>query len=574
MLFSKNKINDYHEILQQLKQILNKSGYSFDLIQKKIDENILKLKSEEIVVSVIGQFKRGKSSVINALLGEDILPISILPLTAIPVFIFYGEQKELYIKTRERDFVYKNIDEIKKGLFDFATEKGNPENKKNVLEIKLFFPSELLKNNIIFVDTPGIGSIYAHNTKSAEDIIPRSDIGVFVVSPDPPFTETEMNYFKSILPKIKTSFFVINKSDTVSEKDLDEVKNFYSSILEKIFDKETNNYVFTVTSKKELINGQNPDTGIKRLRDAIKSYINIKKTEILIDVSNNRIKEILNTAKNEIGFMLNSLKMPLQKLQENIGLFNNCLNDIDAKADMITGNILIRKNKLTEYIEDRLNEIEEELNKKYLNCFLKGTENGTIDEKSINNSINKISEYFEGVQKEIENEVEKRVLKYLFELKDDFESPLRELKQKTLEFFNIDIDIPEEATDFKFVKKPYFIDKNFSFSYKLLRDNLFFRVLPDFFKRKILIKYLKNDFENIVLRNINSIRWETIQCIQDTFVRYEGYYFEKYENIKETILDSLEKVRNAIADFKKTKEEKINELTVIYNEVNNLFERL
>lgn len=182
-----NEILSYIDVLTQLKKILDKSGWKFDFIEGKIKENITKLQNEQIVVSVIGQFKRGKSSLINTLLSEEILPISVLPLTAIPVFIYYGEQNELQIKIKEGVLVFKNIEEIKKGLFQFVTEKGNPENKKGVEEIKLFYPSELLKNNIVLVDTPGFGSIYAHNTKAAEDVIPKSDIGVFVVSPDPPF---------------------------------------------------------------------------------------------------------------------------------------------------------------------------------------------------------------------------------------------------------------------------------------------------------------------------------------------------------------------------------------------------
>ena len=206
-----NEISNYIDILTQLEKILKKSGWEFNLIEGKIKENIAKLQSEQIVVSVIGQFKRGKSSVINALLSEEILPISVLPLTAIPVFIYYGEKYELQIKTKKEVLNFRNIEEIKKVLFEFATEKGNPENKKEVEEIKLFYPSELLENNIVLVDTPGVGSIYAHNTKAAEDVIPKSDIGVFVVSPDSPFSEVEMNYFKKVLPKIKTSFFVINK---------------------------------------------------------------------------------------------------------------------------------------------------------------------------------------------------------------------------------------------------------------------------------------------------------------------------------------------------------------------------
>jgi len=554
-----NEISNYIDILTQLEKILKKSGWEFNLIEGKIKENIAKLQSEQIVVSVIGQFKRGKSSVINALLSEEILPISVLPLTAIPVFIYYGEKYELQIKTKKEVLNFKNIEEIKKVLFEFATEKGNPENKKEVEEIKLFYPSELLKNNIVLVDTPGVGSIYAHNTKAAEDVIPKSDIGVFVVSPDSPFSEVEMNYFKKVLPKIKTSFFVINKSDTVTEMDLEEVRKFYFNILDKIFNGDAKNYVFTVSSKTKA--------GINELKEAIKSYIEVKKTEILIDVSKERIKEIFNLAKNEMGLILNSLKMPLKKLEENIGLFNDCLIDIESKADMINGNILIRKNKIVEYLENKITELNKEIRSSFINDFLKGAEKGIIDEKNIYKVIENISKIFENRQGEIEKEVEKRVISVLIELKEDFEMPLKELKQKAIEFFNIDIEIPQEATEFKFLKKPYFVDKNFSFSYKLLKDNLFFKILPSSFKKKIILAHLKNDFDDIILRNSNNIRWETIQSIQDTFITYEAYYYDKYENIKESILDSLDKVKKSIVDFKETKEIKIHNMEIIYNEI-------
>jgi hypothetical protein len=243
------------------------------------------------------------------------------------------------------------------------------------------------------------------------------------------------------------------------------------------------------------------------------------------------------------------------------------LSDIESKADMINGNILIRKNKIVEYLENKITELNKEIRSSFINDFLKGAEKGIIDEKNIYKVIENISKIFENRQGEIEKEVEKRVISVLIELKEDFEMPLKELKQKAIEFFNIDIEIPQEATEFKFLKKPYFVDKNFSFSYKLLKDNLFFKILPSSFKKKIILAHLKNDFDDIILRNSNNIRWETIQSIQDTFIKYEAYYYDKYENIKESILDSLDKVKKSIVDFKETKEIKIHNMEIIYNEI-------
>ncbi len=120
-------------------------------------------------VAVLGQFKAGKSSFLNGLIGGAIVPVDVLPSTAVVTRIGYG--------LRERVTVHGlggEPFEIPLGrLSEFVTERGNPANEKRVAVVDVELPSLLPYEGVRFVDTPGLGSIFAHNTKVSVDWLPR-----------------------------------------------------------------------------------------------------------------------------------------------------------------------------------------------------------------------------------------------------------------------------------------------------------------------------------------------------------------------------------------------------------------
>ena len=70
-------------------------------------------------------------------------------------------------------------------LADYITESGNPGNKKQVASVELAYPSPFLESGIILIDTPGIGSTHAHNTRTTEGYLEQVDAGIVVLSVDP-----------------------------------------------------------------------------------------------------------------------------------------------------------------------------------------------------------------------------------------------------------------------------------------------------------------------------------------------------------------------------------------------------
>jgi hypothetical protein len=113
-------------------------------------------------VACVGQFKRGKSTLLNALVGQPVLPVGVVPVTAVVTVVRHGERPSARVR-----FAAGGWQEIATSdLYRYVTEEQNPENRKGVAAVEVFVPSELLASGMCLVDTPGIGSVFAGNTQA------------------------------------------------------------------------------------------------------------------------------------------------------------------------------------------------------------------------------------------------------------------------------------------------------------------------------------------------------------------------------------------------------------------------
>ncbi|MCL1946224.1 MAG: dynamin family protein [Chitinivibrionia bacterium] len=210
-----------------------------------------RLFSGEIHIAIIGQFNRGKSSFINKLVKKDILPTSVLPLTAIPTEIRFGEETKAVIDFR--DGSQKECEEkgIKNFLNTFVTENNNPENRAGVSKAVVFCNSEFLAGSTIIIDTPGFGSTHVHNTKATLDILPNCDAVFFMLSADLPITQMEVNFVKQIVPQSSRIFFVYNKIDLLNKADLKETSDFITKTIKGKLGIDVGNWFLAVSAKTE-----------------------------------------------------------------------------------------------------------------------------------------------------------------------------------------------------------------------------------------------------------------------------------------------------------------------------------
>jgi small GTP-binding protein len=184
---------------------------------------LTRLAEDRFTVVVAGRFSRGKSSLMNAVLGLDRLPTGIVPLTSVITFVRYGTSERVllnYEGTRLRG------EATLQELPEYVTEKGNPGNAKRIESAEIQLPAEILRRGFFFVDTPGLGSAIFENTKTTERFIPEIDVLILVTSYESPLTEDEMRFLHYASASVRAVFIVINKQDTVPAEAREEVVRY------------------------------------------------------------------------------------------------------------------------------------------------------------------------------------------------------------------------------------------------------------------------------------------------------------------------------------------------------------
>jgi len=189
---------------------------------------IVRLAEDRFTLAVVGQFKRGKSSVMNAVIGRDLLPTGVLPLTSAITVLRYGPQERLII---HRDGTQFAEETPVWRLAEYVTEKGNPGNRQKVRTACLELPLAFLRRGLEFVDTPGVGSAIEANTATAYAFLPQCDAVLFVTSVDTPLTKTEIEFLGRIREHVGKVFFIVNKTDLLAEAEREEVLRFVAETL-------------------------------------------------------------------------------------------------------------------------------------------------------------------------------------------------------------------------------------------------------------------------------------------------------------------------------------------------------
>jgi hypothetical protein len=114
-------------------------------------------------------------------------------------------------------------------LPDYITEAGNPGNGRSVREVVVEHPSPLLGPGIVLADTPGTGSVHAHNTQSTAAFLPRVDVALLVVSVSAPLSEAEARLLTAVGETAARAAVCLNKVDLLSPEELTESLNFVAA---------------------------------------------------------------------------------------------------------------------------------------------------------------------------------------------------------------------------------------------------------------------------------------------------------------------------------------------------------
>ena len=202
------------------------SGLAGDDDRATLDALRGRLAGQRLRVLVAGEAKRGKSTLVNALLGRAVLPVGVTPLTALATTVRYGRDEgvsAVFRDGRAESFPLS-------ALGDLVTERGNPGNRRNLASVTVVADAPVLARGAELVDTPGTGSVYARGTAEAEAALGTMDAAVFVLTADPPVSASERELMARVAELSVTMFVVLNKADYLAGGELAEALEFTAQV--------------------------------------------------------------------------------------------------------------------------------------------------------------------------------------------------------------------------------------------------------------------------------------------------------------------------------------------------------
>jgi GTPase Era involved in 16S rRNA processing len=203
---------------------------------KAIEYLIQDLQDDQQVITVLGEFKRGKSTLLNALIGEQLLTSDITPTTATVNVIQPGPTRSLTIEYVDGTADEKELNPLQ---LQELTYEGEIDHER-VQRVNITLPMENLDEKILLIDTPGVGDLNDHQADVTYSYIPRSDLILFVIDATAPLRKTEIQYLQNTVLSLRKGeiVFVLNFIDRIDEDEIDEVLEFVTKRLKKILPNE------------------------------------------------------------------------------------------------------------------------------------------------------------------------------------------------------------------------------------------------------------------------------------------------------------------------------------------------
>ena len=176
-------LREYEQIKFRLAEPLRSVGARDSEQTRQPDDELRdlfgRLAQDRFNLVVVGRFSRGKTSLMNAVLGTDRLPTGIRPLTSVITTVAYGSSEKAIIHTAGLS-IPQEVPLA--ALPQFITEQGNSGNHRRVRIAEVQLPVELLRRGFYFIDTPGLGSPIVENTRTTERFLPEADAFVLVTA--------------------------------------------------------------------------------------------------------------------------------------------------------------------------------------------------------------------------------------------------------------------------------------------------------------------------------------------------------------------------------------------------------
>ncbi|MBI4587817.1 MAG: dynamin family protein [Candidatus Rokubacteria bacterium] len=272
-------------------------------------------------VVCVGQFKRGKSALVNALVGESVLPTGVVPITAAVTVVRYGERLAARVRFLAGD--WQECDPH--ALSSYVSEEQNPGNEKGITGVEVFVSSPLLESGMCLVDTPGLGSISAASTAATRAFVPHIDAALVVLGADPPISGEELALVQEVAGEVDDLIFILNKADRQPDDDRAEAIRF----TERVFGERLGRPVGPVlqVSATDRLAGTGPPRDWDALVDRLVSLAEQSGADLVRSAATRGVTDLIERLLRELDEQHAALLRPIEESEARVEALRRAVAD-------------------------------------------------------------------------------------------------------------------------------------------------------------------------------------------------------------------------------------------------------
>jgi len=298
-------------------------------------------------VACVGQFKRGKSTLLNALVGHEVVPTGFIPVTAVPTVIRFGDQPHARVRMRDGSWQDVAMPDLK----EYVTEELNPENKKAVDGAEVFVPSPLLSSGMCFVDTPGLGSVFSGNTATTQAFIPHIDAALVVVGADPPIAGEELALVEAVGKQVQDLILIINKADRTSDPERAAAVKFTREILGKRLHRPMGE-VFEVSAAERMEN-RGPLRDWEKLLASLHHLVEDSGRNLVRAACDRGLQRLSEQLLAIISEDRDALQRPIEESERRIELMRETINEAERSMRELNFLFMAEQQRISDLFVER-----------------------------------------------------------------------------------------------------------------------------------------------------------------------------------------------------------------------------
>jgi GTP-binding protein EngB required for normal cell division len=457
-----------------------------------------RLTASRLRVLVAGEAKRGKSTLINALLGRDVLPAGVTPLTAVTTTVRYGDDERAEVRFLDGHDEKHPLT----ALPDLVTERGNPGNRRGIADVTVYLDAPVLAGGVELVDTPGTGSVFERDTETAHQALRSMDAAVFVLSADPPVSAAERDLLRKVTELSVTTFAVLNKADHLDADGLAEAVEFTRQVtgVARVYP----------MSARAALGGADP--GFAEFAGDFREYLASRRVTDLTLAAAAQARRIAAALLDEVALTCRAAQMRAGDAAERVERFGARLAEVAVHSrDAVTivngesGRLLFALNDAAEADAPRLGrDIARELDA-VLDGDLRGASAAEIDERGRQRLVSLTLDAVGAWRQRQRDALEQGLARLDARLAADLKAELDVLRDSAAELLGLDLAVPEPGGRLAEDRRFFFTTGGDAGQTELLAGAIR-RALPGELGRRRAREHLRREVPELVTSQVGRAR--------------------------------------------------------------------